>query len=428
MALASTTKPASASATKAKTAAAKAKQIPTTNTYVYKGVDKKGNKIQGEINGGSPTIVKTLLARQGITVRSVSKKAKPLFGSGGKAIKPADIAVFSRQMATMMKAGVPLVQAFDIVADGLENPNLRKLVLQIRDSVAAGGGFASSLKEHPKYFDDLFCNLVEAGEQSGALETMLDRIATYKEKTEALKAKIKKALTYPIAVIIVAIVVTGILLVKVVPQFAETFSSFGAELPAFTLFVLHLSELAQAYWFSILVGMVVLFFGFKQAVRRSTSFAYLVDKYILKLPIIGQIIYLSIMARFARTLATTFAAGVPLIDALTSVAGAAGNRIYADAIIRVRDDVSTGIQLNTALKARALFPTLLIQMSAIGEESGALDAMLDKVAVYYEDAVDNMVDSLTSLLEPMIMSVLGILVGGLMIAMYLPIFQIGQVV
>ncbi|HTF97660.1 MAG TPA: type II secretion system F family protein [Cellvibrio sp.] len=427
MALASTTKANNAANSKNKIAT-KAKQIPTSNTYVYKGIDKKGNKIQGEINGGSPTIVKTLLAKQGITVRSVSKKAKPLFGSSGKAIKPGDIAVFSRQMATMMKAGVPLVQAFDIVADGLENPNLKKLVLQIRDSVAAGGGFANSLRQHPKYFDDLFCNLVDAGEQSGALETMLDRIATYKEKTEALKAKIKKALTYPIAVIVVAVIVTGILLVKVVPQFAETFSNFGADLPAFTLFVLNLSELAQAYWFVILIGIIGSVFAFREAVRRSESFAYIVDKYILKLPIIGQIIYLSVMARFARTLATTFAAGVPLIDALTSVAGAAGNRIYSDAIIRVREDVSTGIQLNTALKSKGIFPTLLIQMSAIGEESGALDAMLDKVAVYYEEAVDNMVDSLTSLLEPMIMSVLGILVGGLMIAMYLPIFQLGQVV
>lgn len=427
MALTSTAKSSSSSATKAK-AASKAKQIPSINTYVYKGVDKRGNKIQGEINGGSPTIVKTLLAKQGITTRSVAKKGKPLFGSSGKAIKPADIAVFSRQMATMMKAGVPLVQAFDIVADGLENPNLRKMVLQIRDSVASGSGFANSLREQPKYFDDLFCNLVDAGEQSGALETMLDRIATYKEKTEALKAKIKKAMTYPIAVVVVAVIVTGILLVKVVPQFATTFSSFGAELPAFTLFVLHLSELAQQYWFVILLGIVVSVFVFKEAVKRSPAFAYAVDKYILKIPIIGQILYLSVMARFARTLSTTFAAGVPLIDALTSVAGAAGNRVYAASIIKVRDDVSTGIQLNTALKAKAIFPTLLVQMAAIGEESGALDAMLDKVAVYYEEAVDNMVDSLTSLLEPIIMSVLGVLVGGLMIAMYLPIFQIGQVV
>ncbi|QEY12175.1 type II secretion system F family protein [Cellvibrio sp. KY-YJ-3] len=426
MALTTTSKPNSA-ASKTK-AATKSKPIATTNTYSYKGTDKKGNKIQGEINGGSPTIVRALLAKQGITAKSVTKKSKPLFGSSGKAIKPGDIAVFSRQMATMMKAGVPLVQAFDIVADGLENPNLKKLVLQIRDSVAAGGGFANSLREHPKYFDELFCNLVDAGEQSGALETMLDRIATYKEKTEALKAKIKKALTYPIAVVIVAIVVTGILLVKVVPQFAQTFSGFGADLPAFTLFVLYLSELAQAYWLIILVGLIGFVFLFKEAARRSPAVAYAIDKYLLKLPIIGKILYLSVMARFARTLATTFAAGVPLIDALTSVAGAAGNKIYSDAIIKVREDVSTGIQLNTALKARTIFPTLLIQMAAIGEESGALDAMLDKVAVYYEEAVDNMVDTLTSLLEPIIMSVLGVLVGGLLIAMYLPIFQLGAVV
>ena len=422
---------ATVTAQKAKPASAKVakpKKGPVSNVYVYKGIDRKGNKIQGEMNGISSAIVKAQLLKQGISAKSVNKKAKPLFGGGKKAIKPADIAVFSRQMATMMKAGVPLVQAFDIVADGLENPSLRDLVLAIRDDVAAGGGFAPSLRKHPKYFDDLFCNLVEAGEQSGALETMLDRIATYKEKTEALKAKIKKAMTYPIAVVVVAIVVTGILLVKVVPQFAETFGSFGAELPAFTLFVLHLSELAQKWWFVILISVGVFVFAFKEIVRRSPTVAYTVDKYMLKLPIIGKILYLSVMARFARTLATTFAAGVPLIDALTSVAGAAGNRVYSEAIVRVREDVSTGIQLNTALKARNIFPTLLIQMSAIGEESGALDEMLDKVAAYYEEAVDNMVDSLTSLLEPMIMSVLGILVGGLMIAMYLPIFQIGQAV
>ncbi len=417
----------SATPTKAKSAAT-AKPSVVTNVYVYKGVDKKGTQVQGEINSTSIAIAKAQLMRQGISTKKVSKKSKPLFGSGGKSIKPMDIAVFARQMATMMKAGVPLVQAFDIVADGLENPNLKKLVLTIRDSVAAGGGFAPSLREHPKYFDDLFCNLVDAGEQAGALETMLDRIATYKEKTEKLKAKIKKALSYPIAVVIVAVIVTGILLVKVVPQFAETFSSFGANLPAFTLFVLHLSELAQSYWLIILFGIAGGVFVFKEAARRSKAFAYLIDRYILKIPIVGQIIYLSVMARFARTLSTTFAAGVPLIEALNSVAGAAGNKIYADAILKVREDVSTGIQLNTALKTRGIFPTLLIQMTSIGEESGALDAMLDKVASYYEEAVDNTVDSLTSLLEPMIMSVLGILVGGLMIAMYMPIFQLGQVV
>lgn len=413
---------------KATTSKAPVKKTTVSNVYIYKGTDKKGNKIQGEINGVSPAVVKAQLLKQGISAKSVTKKAKPLFGGGKKAIKAADIAVFSRQMATMMKAGVPLVQAFDIVADGLENPSLRELVLAIRDDVAAGGGFAPALRKHPKYFDDLFCNLVEAGEQSGALETMLDRIATYKEKTEALKAKIKKALTYPIAVVVVAIIVTGILLVKVVPQFATTFAGFGAELPAFTLFVLGLSEFTQKWWLIILLGIIGFIFLFKEAVRRSYSFAYAVDKYMLKAPVVGDILYLSVMARFARTLSTTFAAGVPLIDALTSVAGAAGNRIYSKAIISVREDVSTGIQLNTALRSKGIFPTLLVQMSAIGEESGALDEMLDKVAIYYEEAVDNKVDTLTSLLEPMIMSVLGVLVGGLLIAMYMPIFQLGAVV
>lgn len=398
-----------------------------SNVYIYKGTDKKGNKIQGEINGISPAVIKAQLLKQGISAKSVTKKPKPLFG-GKKAIKAGDIAVFSRQMATMMKAGVPLVQAFEIVAEGLDNPSMRELVLNIRDDVAAGGGFAASLRKHPKYFEDLFCNLVEAGEQAGALETMLDRIATYKEKTEALKKKMKKAMTYPIAVVIVAIIVTGILLVKVVPEFAQTFKSFGADLPAFTVFVLGLSEIAQNWWFVVLLGGIAAFFIFKSALQKIPSFAYAVDKYMLKAPVVGDILYLSVMARFARTLSTTFAAGVPLIDALTSVAGAAGNRVYGKLIIQIRDDVSTGIQLNTALRSKKEFPSLLVQMTAIGEESGALDDMLDKVAVYYEEAVDSKVDMLTSLLEPIIMSVLGVLVGGLLIAMYLPIFQLGNVV
>jgi len=400
----------------------------TSSTYVYKASDKKGKAVQGEVSGTSPALIRAHLQKQGLNVKSVKKKPKPLFGSGGKKIKPVDIAVFSRQMATMMKAGVPLVQAFDIVADGVDNPSVKELVHKIREDVASGTGFAPALRKYPRYFDDLFCNLVDAGEQAGALETMLDRIATYKEKTEALKAKIKKALTYPIAVIVVAVIVTAILLIKVVPQFAETFSSFGAELPAFTQFVLHLSELTQQYWLYLLVGAVALGFVFKELRIRSTKFAYFIDRASLKIPVIGEILYLSIMARFARTLSTTFAAGVPLIDALTSVAGATGNRIYTDAVIDVREEVSTGIQLNAAIRNRGVFPSLLIQMASIGEESGALDEMLDKVAVYYEEAVDNKVDSLSSLLEPMIMSILGVLIGGLMIAMYLPIFQIGQVV
>lgn len=400
----------------------------TLSTFTYKGIDKKGNKVGGEITGPSSAIVKAQLLRQGIRAQGVRKKAKPMFSGGKKAIKPMDIAIFTRQMATMMKAGVPLVQSFEIVADGLENPSLRDLVLEIREDVSAGGGFANSLTKHPRYFDELFCNLVEAGEQSGSLETMLDRIATYKEKTEKLKAKIKKAMNYPIAVLVVALIVTGILLVKVVPQFAETFSSFGADLPAFTLFVLNISDFVQEWWFIILLGIVGAAFAFKEARFRSKSFSYAVDKYALKAPVVGDILYNSVMARFARTLSTTFAAGVPLIDALTSVAGAAGNAVYSEAIIKVRDEVSTGIQLNQSMRAAKIFPSMLIQMTAIGEEAGALDEMLNKSAEFYEDAVDNSVDGLTALLEPIIMSVLGVLVGGLMIAMYLPIFQLGAVV
>ncbi|MFL0804432.1 MAG: type II secretion system F family protein [Agarilytica sp.] len=400
----------------------------TSEVFVYKGVDKKGNKIDGEISSTSAALAKAQLIKQGVRATGVKKKPKPLFGGGkGKKIKPLDIAVFTRQMATMMKAGVPLVQSFEIVADGSENPNMKDLIKSIKEDVAAGGGFAASLRKKPKYFDDLLCNLVESGEQSGALETMLDRIAIYKEKTEQLKAKIKKAMTYPVAVVIVALVVTGILLVKVVPQFAETFSSFGAELPAFTLFVLNLSELAQEYWWIALFGIVGFALGFGKLKEKSFAVRSAVDKIVLKIPVVGDIVYQSICARFARTLSTTFAAGVPLIDALESVAGSTGNIHFESAALKIREEVSAGTQLNVAVERTKKFPALLVQMTAIGEESGALDEMLDKAANYYEEAVDNLVDSLTSLLEPLIMSVLGVLVGGLMIAMYLPIFQIGQV-
>ncbi len=402
----------------------------TSEVFVYKGVDRKGNRVDGELSSTSASLAKAQLIKQGIRATGVKKKPKPLFGGAGKGkkVSPMDIAVFTRQMATMMKAGVPLVQSFDIVADGSENPRLQSLIRSIKEDVAAGGGFAPSLRKHPKYFDELFCNLVESGEQSGALETMLDRIAVYKEKTEQLKAKIKKALSYPIAVVLVAIVVTGILLIKVVPQFAETFSSFGADLPAFTLFVLHLSELAQEYWWIILFGGIGFFMAFGKLKEKSFAFRSGVDKLSLKVPIVGNIIYQSICARFARTLSTTFAAGVPLIDALESVAGSTGNIHFEKATLKIRDEVSSGTQLNVAIEHAKKFPPLLIQMTAIGEESGALDEMLSKAASYYEEAVDNLVDSLTSLLEPLIMSVLGILVGGLMIAMYLPIFKVGQAI
>lgn len=398
-----------------------------TSVYTWQGVDKQGRPTQGESQGVSQTMVKAQLRKQGIVPKSVKKKAKPLF-SNKKPITPADISIFTRQLATMMKAGVPLVQSFEIVAEGLDNPSMTDLVMEIKNDVASGTGFASSLVKHPKYFDELFCNLVASGEQSGTLETMLDRVATYKEKSEALKAKIKKAMMYPIVVVGIATVVTGILLVKVVPQFAETFEGFGAELPAFTQFVLDISEFVQAWWLIIIVSIISGIFIFKEANQRSAKLSYATDEVMLKLPVVGDIIYNSIIARFSRTLATTFAAGVPLVDALEAVAGTAGNQVYSNAIKRIRDDVTTGTQLNVAIRASGLFPSMLLQMVSIGEESGALDDMLEKVATFYEEAVDNMVDGLTSMLEPLIMSVLGVLVGGLMIAMYMPIFMIGSVV
>ncbi len=397
-----------------------------TQTYTWQGTDRQGRPAQGETIGSSQAVVKAQLRKQGIVTKTVRKKSAPLFKTQKK-IKASDIAIFARQLATMMKAGVPLVQSFDIVAEGLENPSMRDLVIQIKNEVASGTSLANSIAKHPKYFDDLFVSLVAAGEQAGTLETMLDRVATYKEKTEALKAKIKKAMTYPAAVVVVAVVVTGILLVKVVPQFAETFKSFGANLPAFTLMVLHLSDLVQAWWYIFIIGFVAAIFAFTRARRQSHKFAEATDRLTLRIPVVGDIVYNSIIARFARTLSTTFAAGVPLVDALDSVAGAAGSIPYHDAIKRIREDVTAGQQLNASIKATNMFPTMLTQMVSIGEESGALDEMLEKVATHYEAIVDNMVDSLTALLEPLIMSVLGVLVGGLMIAMYLPIFMLGSV-
>jgi len=397
-------------------------------TFVWEGTDRQGRKTKGEIASVNPNIAKAELRRQGINATRVKKKTKSLFSGGGGSIKPADVALFTRQMATMMRAGVPLVQAFEIVADGLDKPKMRDLIRDIRNDVAGGTSFGAALRKHPLYFDDLFCNLVESGEQSGALETMLDRIATYKEKTESLKAKVKKAMTYPIAVLVVAFVVTGILLIYVVPQFEQVFAGFGAELPAFTQMVIGLSEFVQAWWFVILIGIIGAVMGFAAARKRSKKMRDAIDRLSLKMPIAGNIIEKSAVARFSRTLSTTFAAGVPLVDALNSVAGSTGNSVYVNAVYKVRDDVSTGQQLNFSMKLTGVFPNMVIQMVAIGEEAGALDSMLDKAASYYEEQVDNLVDNLTSLMEPMIMAVLGVLVGGLIIAMYLPIFQLGAVV
>lgn len=403
-------------------------QAVKSNIYTWQGIDRKGNKTQGEISSASAAMAKAMLRKQGVTPKRVAKKGKPLLQGGGKAIKPMDIAIFTRQLATMMKAGVPLIQSFDIVSEGLENKSMTTLVREIRTEVAGGSSFAQSLSKHPRYFDELFVNLVNSGEQSGALETMLDRVAIYKEKSEALKSKIKKAMKYPATVVVVAIVVTGILLIKVVPQFATTFKSFGADLPAFTQMVVSMSEWAQEWWFVILLAIVAIGVAYREASVRSKTFRDYMDAVFLKLPIVGNIIHQAVYARFSRTLATTFAAGVPLVEALDSVAGAAGNAVYAKAIKKIRDDVTTGIQLNVSIRESDLFPGMLIQMVAIGEESGALDAMLDKVANHYEAEVDNAVDGLTSMMEPLIMSVLGVLVGGLMIAMYLPIFMLGAAI
>jgi len=398
-----------------------------TSTFVWEGTDKRGGKVKGELSGQNQALVKAQLRKQGINPTKVRPKSSFSLGKGKK-IKPLDIALFTRQMATMMKAGVPLLQSFDIIAEGFDNPNMRKLVEDLKQEVAAGNSFASALRKQPKYFDDLYCNLVDSGEQSGALETLLDRVATYKEKTEALKAKIKKALTYPTAVVIVAIVVSAILLIKVVPAFESVFSGFGAELPAFTQMVVGLSEVLREWWVFALLGIFALGYALKEANLRSEKFRDSKDRLLLKVPIVGEILYKSSVARFARTLSTTFAAGVPLVDALDSVAGATGNVKFRNAVGQIKNDVSSGTQLNFSMRSTNVFPTMAVQMTAIGEESGSLDEMLAKVATFYEDEVDHMVDNLSSLMEPMIMAVLGVVVGGLVIAMYLPIFQLGNVV
>ncbi len=396
-------------------------------TFTYEGIDRKGSRVKGEITGKGPALVRAELRKQGIQAKKVVKKREINLG-GKKKIKPMDIALFTRQMATMMKAGVPLVQAFEIVSDGLENPSMREVVLKLKADVESGNNFAGALRQHPRLFDDLYCSLIESGEASGSLETMLDRVALYKEKTEALKQKIKKAVKYPIAVVCVAVIVTGILLVKVVPTFQELFEGFGAELPAFTLFVIGLSEGLQANFLMVLIVGAALIIGFTEARKRSQGFHDAVDRLLLRIPVVGPITHKATVARFARTLSTTFAAGVPLIEALDACAGATGNVVYRKAVLQVKEDVATGQQLQFAMRSTGVFPAMALQMTAIGEESGALDAMLAKVATYYEDEVDNLVDGLTSMLEPLIMAILGVLIGGLIIAMYLPIFQLGAVV
>ncbi len=400
------------------------------STFRWEGKNKDGKIVKGEITGNSQALVKAELRKRGILPKKVVKKSAGLFGGKkGKKIVSADISVFSRQMATMMKAGVPLVQSFEITADGHSNPSMTELILKIKTDVEAGGTFAEAISKHPLYFDELFCNLVAAGEQSGALETLLEKIATYKEKTEALKTKIKKAMVYPMSVLAVAMIVSAILLIFVVPIFAGLFSSFGSDLPAFTLFVVSLSDYAIQWWWVIMLIVIGSVWGFTQTFRRSKKFRNSLDRLYLRLPVISGLVKNSSIARFSRTLATMFAAGVPLVEAMDSVAGASGNNEYVEAILTLRDDLASGLQLQSSLQQfPELFPNLVVQMVSIGEESGALDDMLAKVADYYEAEVDNSVDSLTALMEPAIMVFLAIVIGGLVIAMYLPIFKMGEVV
>jgi len=396
--------------------------------FIWEGLDKSKTKIKGEISARSEMVAKVELRRQGYRVTKIRKKAKPMFSPRQKPITPGDIAVFARQLATMLASGIALVQAIDIIGKGHDNPSMQALLLSIKTDIETGDSLAVALKRRPLYFDELFCNLVEAGEHAGVLESLLSKIATYKEKTESMKKKIKKALTYPIAVVVVAFIVTAILLLFVVPVFEDLFKSFGADLPSFTRMVINMSKWLQEWWW-VVIGIVMgSYYTFSFFKKRSREFNHFLDKVLLQLPIVGLIINKSAIARFARTLSTMSAAGVPLVEALESVAGACGNIIYAEVVMKMREDVATGQRLQFAMQQTNIWPHLVQQMVAIGEEAGSMDAMLAKVADFYEEEVDNLVDNLSSLMEPIIMVILGILVGGLIVAMYLPIFKMGAAV
>jgi type IV pilus assembly protein PilC len=394
--------------------------------FTWEGTDRRGARVRGETRAASLALVRADLRRQGVTPTKVKKKPRPLFETKKK-IKPADIAYLSRQLATMLTAGVPLVQSFDIIGRGHDNPSMQELVLSIKEDVGSGTALTVALRKHPLYFDDLFCNLVAAGEQAGVLDVLLAKIATYKEKTESIKGKIRKALFYPTAVIAVAVIVTAIILLFVIPVFKDLFTSVGADLPAFTLFVISISDFMREWWWGVLLTLIALWFIGSNLWKRSPKFRELVDRAILKIPVVGPILNKAAIARFARTLSTTFAAGVPLVDALGSVAGATGNIVYSNAVMQIREEVATGQALQLSMRQRNLFPHMVIQMAAIGEEAGALEDMLAKVAEFYEEQVDNAVEALSSLLEPLLMVVIGTLVGGLVIAMYLPIFKLAAV-
>ncbi|MBD3826095.1 MULTISPECIES: type II secretion system F family protein [Stenotrophomonas] len=396
--------------------------------FVWEGTDKRGIKMKGEQIAKNANMLRAELRRQGITPGVVKVKPKPLFGAAGSPVTPKDIAFFSRQMATMMKSGVPIVSALEIIASGHKNPRMKKLVDTIRADIEGGSSLHEAISKHPVQFDELYRNLVRAGEGAGVLETVLDTVATYKENIETLKGKIKKAMFYPAMVVAVAIIVSSILLIWVVPMFEDVFKSFGADLPAFTQMIVMCSRFMVSWWWLLALIAGGSAFGFLFAYRRSPSMQHTMDRLILKVPVIGEIMNNSAIARFSRTTAVTFKAGVPLVEALGIVAGATGNKVYEEAVLRMRDDVSVGYPVNMAMKQVNVFPHMVIQMTAIGEEAGALDTMLFKVAEYYEQEVNNAVDALSSLLEPMIMVFIGTIVGGMVIGMYLPIFKLGAVV
>lgn len=409
-------------------AAAKAKKPQIDPIFVWQGTNRQGRKLKGEQSGQSIATVKADLRRQGITPIKVKKKPKDLFTPRKPPIKPADIAVFSRMLATMMASGVPLMQSMQIIGEGHENASMQDMILAIKADVESGTSLTEALAKFPLHFDDLYISLVNAGEQSGTLESLLDEIATYQEKTEALKAKIRKAMVYPAAILVVAFVVTAILMIFVIPEFEKLFTGFGADLPGLTKMVIAVSQFFQEKWwliFGLLIGSVV---GILQAKKRSRKVQHFFDRMLLKIPVIGIIIEKGAIARYARTFSTMFKAGVPMVEAMTSVAGATGNIVFSEATLVMRDDVATGTQLNVAMKSSELFPNMVVQMVAIGEESGSLDSMLAKVADFYEREVDDAVDNMTALMEPLIMVVLGGLIGTLVIAMYLPIFKLGAVI
>ncbi|MFD1298905.1 type II secretion system F family protein [Lysobacter gummosus] len=396
--------------------------------FVWQGTDKRGIKMKGEQAAKNANLLRAELRRQGITPTVVKPKGKPLFGASGSRITPGEIAIFSRQIATMMKSGVPIVTSLEIIGEGHKNPRMKKLLNSVRADLESGSSLHEAMSKHPVQFDELYRNLVKAGESAGVLETVLDTVANYKENIETLKGKIKKALFYPATVVAVAILVSAILLIFVVPQFQATFKSFGADLPAFTLMVIGMSDFMISWWWAVLLVVIGAAVAFIMAKNRSPAFAHFLDRAMLKIPVVGQILHNAAIARFARTLAVTFRAGVPLVEALDTVAGATGNVVYEKAVLRIRDDVSVGYQVNMAMKQVNLFPHMVIQMTAIGEEAGALDTMLVKVAEFYEQEVNNAVDALSSLLEPLIMIILGVIVGGMVVAMYLPIFKLAATI